>query len=265
MRRLNMRPAEVAGNAYASVVSAARSMPSVFLSAILAQGILIGGARVVRGLLPSAHHTSMFSGELASPFVASFGIDVALAVVAFLFQAIVASPLIVAIHRFILLNEVNESFISSYTSRAWKIVLWLIGYQLVIHISDLAKTLTGGRAVLFALVSLIPLYPLSLTILVFPSLAANPLNIGFFQRVKNSTNNMLEHFGLFFRSLIATCVPLVIGFSIISLTFAEEKSIGLNNNIANIVQFLFQICLTVFGIALAASMVSWVFVEIEGA
>lgn len=192
-------------------------------------------------------------------------------------EAVIATPVAVAMHRLILKGEVTAGIISLRYSYHWLFLAWVCLFLLAQNV--LVALARSDSAFLLAVIVGIGVVFLWLrSALLFPAIAIEEQGAGW-QALRASWQKMDGHFWLFIRALLAALIWLialavlyVVAVAILGLLVASlVPAIGVgdwgtaeNLKVAeNVLAAAMAGILTPAGIILPAGIASWLYLEIQ--
>ena len=206
--------------------------------------------------------------------------------------SVIAAPIAVAMHRFILLGEVSRSPVSIASGRTLKFFLWVASIQLIISTINEISTwlfvsnyLPFHSLAEFGLVMLAVAVPLgAATIylaLLFPALAIDEPAVGARARISTSMTRMQGHFWQFVGAILLTCAPITILGAVTNAFIGELLAARMTRPVVQgliagkrllwlfqmqdgwfYVEHFLRALVTVLTVALAASVASWLYASI---
>ena len=243
--------------AIASAWEAWAQMKPLVVSAMIASAIVGAGFALADGVLgPSGF--SLQKGAL------DFGKAFA--------EAVIATPVAVAMHRLILKGEVTAGIISLRHSYHWLFLAWVCLFLLAQNVLiTLARSETAFG---FAMIVAIGIAILGLrSALLFPAIAIEEQGAGWWTQLVASWRKMDGHFWLFVRALLVSLIwlialfvlymfaVLIVGLLIASLSSViEAKTLEVAGSVfaAAMAGILAPV-----GVMLPAGIASWLYLEIK--
>jgi hypothetical protein len=209
MQHWDARPTgrQIAARAYKSSIAAAGAMPLLFLSTLAVIVVLYVANLEANKLLPvSLADAARWKDR---PFTNLLPLQ-ALALVALLLNALVMAPLAVAVHRFILLGEVETRALPLTAPHTKEFAAWIFALQLVQFVLGQQQFLPSPWNIVTAVLPfLLAVLCIWLT-MVFPATAVGAPADGWRMRVRTSIGQVKGNFWLLVRSTILTLAPLLL-------------------------------------------------------
>jgi|SRR5471030_1112588 len=281
--------AQIARRAWSSGFYAIKQMPALAVSALIVLTALTLGLACLRLLVNAGVTVNL---RPRSP-IAIFGFSWLQGALTIFATSIIAAPIAVAMHRFILLGEVSHGPISIASRRTLKFFLWAASIQFIINtVNEIATWLVvsnylpfhslaglgfGMVAVEVPLVVAIWIFLIYLALL-FPALAIDEPVVGARARISTSMTQMRGHFWQFVGAILLTCAPITLIGTFITIVLLGRVTRpilhGLNAGKRDVwlyqmqngwfyVEKLLGALMTVLTVALAASVASWLYASIS--
>ncbi len=171
-------------------------------------------------------------------------------------QALVAAPVAVATHRFVLLQESRPGPL--WAAHTKRFAAWLIIFQLIKHLAVYLKFLAASSSIL-GLVATIALFTALLWMpLIFPAVAIDAPNTGSLQRMEAALEQTEGNFWLLFRSLFLAAIPLLALLLVIFLPLIIHYGrAGFMQHQTSLPVLLLGAPSTIFTVVLVAAVASW--------
>lgn len=178
--------------------------------------------------------------------------------------AIIVAPVMIALHRFILLDPASSPTALMKASYEKSFVLWWLGFNLLLIIIGAVAGLVGwvwpGSGIPAAIVLLAGIIISLRLILIFPAVAAEVPSAGWRDRIETSWNQMHGRFWLLIRAYLLLAFPIAIIFALIKvlLTFLSAENPDAYDEIKlglEILDTFVQFVLVLF----AAALASWLY------
>lgn len=261
----SVRPSgwQIASRAWRSVFQAMARMPVLFVSAFVLFLLLQVFALVLvnHAVMQSLPVWSFFAGVFVQNIVSS----------------LLTAPLAVAVHRWVLLNDVQPGGLSWKPPYTRLFFLWALGLHLVYVIMSLPTMaftaemvrsgIVGKRPAPGVLLNLLPVLAVMIAsiylALVFPDVAIGEPSASWIARAKASMARVRGNFWLLVRAAILAFLPLIV-IQIIE-AFAERHVSGrvlVTMDLlspATAARTVIGAATAVLGVGLAAATVSWLY------
>jgi hypothetical protein len=282
--------AQIARRAWSSGFCAIKQMPALVISALIVLTALTLDIACLRFL---ANAGASVNQHARLP-IAMFGFGWLQSALTTLATSMVAAPIAVGIHRFILLGEVSRGPISIASRRTLKFFLWAAGMQLIINsVNQIATGLVVSHYLPFhnlagfgfiMIAAEVPLVVVTWIFLIylaliFPALAIDEPVVGAHARISMSMTQMRGHFWQFVGAILLTCAPITLIGTVITtvLLYRITRPIilyGVSGGSRAIwlyqlqngwfyVDYFLGALMTVLTVALAASVASWLYASIS--
>jgi hypothetical protein len=254
----------LAGHAWKSLFAALRAMPILFLSVIPAAMVVSIAAFDFPNLASSRlTHPGMPLSDVAQHF--------GFLLLETLLWAILAAPVAVAMHRFILMNEVSRGPLTFKPRFTRFFLCWLVALRLLYLIVDGIPSALSQRSMIFLVTGIASIGILILSAylaMLFPAVATEVPSESVSARIKTSIAQLNGNFWLFVRAAILTFLPVIAILLLWNLVLLRSMSAaiagggplfaGPNLVVMGSLMGLYGILSVALGAALASWMYAWV-------
>lgn len=204
---------------------------------------------------PKAVEADIFFGQMAGKLVSTLA------------WTVVAVPVAVAVHRFILMGQITHGFFSLNPRYTKIFSLWAVGLQLIrtlltapyTSIMEMNKLIGSLILIAFSVLSLIVcIY----SAMIFPAVATEASGEQWSLRIVKSWRQMNGHAWLFVRSVILAFLPLVLVYFVFWILFGGLHASLLAGDLSQSFRpgLSFAIGLvSIFSAMLGAAVLSWLY------
>jgi len=242
----------LANKAIASSWEAWAKMRPLVVSAMIASSVVGAGFALAQIAIGTSSHE--FSPQSALLELANA-----------LIEAVIATPVAVAMHRLILKGEVTVGIISLRRPYHWLFLAWLSFFLLMQHVlADLAQS-AAGLSLAVAELGVAVLWIKSA--LLFPAIAIQEQTGGWQHRLLTSWRQMDGNFWLFFRAILLAMIPLIallllyLGFLVIVILLIVHLPFG--GVITKVFSAAAAGAIAPAGVLVAAGVASWLYGDIR--